>query len=112
MFRRLLEGGGICGAIFRAAGLHALVLLKTFQSYRLLFFHNAFEGSELLSCACRDIGHCDEGCVTFNLWPSYRLVPSLPLHRNAVVTPAFALPSKSIVHGVGPIGLKPKLLAR
>ena len=28
MFRRLLEGGGICGAIFRAAGLYAFNTLK------------------------------------------------------------------------------------
>ena len=63
MFRRLLEGGGICGAIFRSAGVHALVVLKTFQSNHLLLSRNGFEGSQPLTRACQNIGHCDEGCV-------------------------------------------------
>lgn len=55
----LLAGGGVCGAIFRAAGM--------------------FE----LQKACDDIGHCDTG--------------------KAVITDAFALKQKYIIHAVGPV---------
>ena len=55
-----LQGGsGVCGAIFRAAGWHAL------------------------QEACDQIGHCATG--------------------NAVITPAFQIPSKYIIHAVGPV---------
>lgn len=54
----LWEGGGVCGAIFQAAG------------------------SDDLRRACEKIGHCDTG--------------------SAVITPAFALKSKYIIHAVGP----------
>ncbi|MBR5046820.1 MAG: macro domain-containing protein, partial [Eubacterium sp.] len=54
----LLQGGGVCGAIFRAAG------------------------AAELTRACNEIGHCDTG--------------------KAVVTPAFRLPAKYIIHAVGP----------
>lgn len=54
----LWEGGGVCGAIFRAAG------------------------SPALTKACQAIGHCDTG--------------------KAVITPAFRLPAKYIIHAVGP----------
>lgn len=54
----LLEGGGVCGAIFRAAG------------------------SAKLHAACDKIGHCDTG--------------------SAVITPAFNLPNRYIIHAVGP----------
>ena len=56
---RLAPGGGVCGAIFKAAG------------YREL------------QEACEAIGHCDTG--------------------DAVITPAFKLPSNYIIHAVGPI---------
>lgn len=55
----LLAGGGVCGAIFRAAG------------------------EEDLQKACDAIGHCDTG--------------------NAVITDAFALKQKYIIHAVGPV---------
>ncbi len=54
----LREGGGVCGAIFRAAG------------------------TEKLKVACDRIGYCPEG--------------------SAVITPAFQLKSKYVVHAVGP----------
>ena len=54
----LWAGGGVCGAIFRAAGM------------------------EPLQAACDQIGHCDTG--------------------SAVITPAFNLQAKSIIHAVGP----------
>ncbi len=54
----LREGGGVCGAIFRAAG------------------------PAELQAACDKIGYCPEG--------------------SAVVTPAFRLRSKYVVHAVGP----------
>lgn len=54
----LFQGGGVCGAIFRAAG------------------------PAELTRACNEIGHCDTG--------------------KAVVTPAFRLPAKYIIHAVGP----------
>ena len=56
---RLSMGGGVCGAIFSAAGIDAL------------------------SRACDQIGFCKTGC--------------------AVITPAFALPAKHIIHTVGPV---------
>lgn len=55
----LREGGGVCGAIFKAAG------------------------SADLQAACDKIGHCPEG--------------------SAVITPAFLLKSKYVVHAVGPM---------
>ena len=55
---RLLKGGGVCGAIFKAAG------------------------APELQKACDAIGHCDTG--------------------SAVVTPAFKLKAKYIIHTVGP----------
>lgn len=55
----LREGGGVCGAIFKAAG------------------------SANLQAACGKIGYCPEG--------------------SAVITPAFRLKSKYIVHAVGPM---------
>ena len=55
----LWAGGGVCGAIFAAAG-HAE-----------------------LQTACEAIGHCDTG--------------------SAVVTPAFRLKAKVIIHAVGPV---------
>ena len=55
----LREGGGVCGAIFKAAG------------------------SADLQAACDKIGHCPEG--------------------SAVITPAFRLKSKYVVHAVGPM---------
>jgi O-acetyl-ADP-ribose deacetylase (regulator of RNase III) len=54
----LRRGGGVCGAIFAAAGPE-------------------------LDDACAAIGHCASG--------------------DAVVTPGFALPSRWIVHTVGPV---------
>ena len=54
----LWEGGGVCGAIFAAAG------------------------SAELTKACQAIGHCNTG--------------------NAVITPAFGLDAKYIIHAVGP----------
>ena len=56
---QLRMGGGVCGAIFRAAG------------------------ARRLQRACDRIGHCDTG--------------------NAVVTPAFDLPARKVIHTVGPI---------
>ena len=55
----LLAGSGVCGAIFRAAGMIRLQL------------------------ACSRIGHCDTG--------------------SAVITPAFKLNAKYIIHAVGPV---------
>lgn len=55
----LLAGGGVCGAIFAAAG------------------------EEELQKACDAIGHCDTG--------------------SAVITDAFALKQKYIIHAVGPV---------
>lgn len=55
----LREGGGVCGAIFKAAG------------------------SADLQAACDKIGYCPEG--------------------SAVITPAFRLKSKYVVHAVGPM---------
>lgn len=55
----LWEGGGVCGAIFRAAGSHELTL------------------------ACQKIGGCPTG--------------------SAVITPAFNLNAKYIIHAVGPM---------
>lgn len=55
----LLAGGGVCGAIFQAAGM------KELQK------------------ACDAIGHCDTG--------------------NAVITDAFHLKQKYIIHAVGPV---------
>ena len=54
----LQAGGGVCGAIFKAAGYHRL------------------------QAACDQIGHCDVG--------------------SAVITPAFDLKAKYIIHAVGP----------
>ena len=54
----LRAGGGVCGAIFRAAG------------------------RDELQAACDEIGHCETG--------------------SAVITPAFALKSKYVIHAVGP----------
>ena len=54
----LWAGGGVCGAIFAAAGHHQL------------------------QAACNKIGHCDTG--------------------SAVITPAFQLKAKYIIHAVGP----------
>lgn len=54
----LLMGGGVCGAIFNAAG------------------------SAMLQAACDKIGHCNTG--------------------DAVITPAFNLPNKFVIHAVGP----------
>ncbi|MEH7385135.1 macro domain-containing protein [Bacillus sp. JJ1521] len=56
---KLMMGGGVCGAIFRAAG------------------------SEELQAACDEIGSCAVG--------------------NAVITEAFKLPSKYIIHTPGPV---------
>ena len=56
---QLLEGGGVCGAIFRDAG-----------------------SSELRE-ACSEIGGCRTG--------------------NAIITPAFNLSAKYIIHAVGPV---------
>lgn len=56
---RLQMGGGVCGAIFRAAG------------------------AEKLQAACDRIGHCDTG--------------------RAVITPGFHLPSRNVIHTVGPV---------
>lgn len=56
---RLLPGGGVCGAIFRAAGYAEM------------------------DEACRKIGYCPTG--------------------KAVITPAFRLPAKYVIHTVGPI---------
>ena len=53
----LLAGGGVCGAIHRAAGPE-------------------------LEIACKAIGRCDVGA--------------------AVLTPAFKLPAKFVIHAVGP----------
>lgn len=55
----LRQGGGVCGAIFQAAG------------------------ASQLTRACQAIGHCDTG--------------------DAVITPAFQLDAKYIIHAVGPI---------
>jgi len=56
---QLMRGGGVCGAIFAAAG------------------------AEKLQKACDEIGHCEVG--------------------DAVITPAFELPMKYIIHTVGPM---------
>lgn len=56
---RLAGGGGVDGAIHRAAG------------------------ADRLQEACRRIGYCETG--------------------QAVVTPGFALPARSIIHTVGPV---------
>ncbi len=56
---RLLPGGGVCGAIFGAAGY------------------------EELSAECEKIGGCPTG--------------------RAVITGAYALPAKFVIHAVGPI---------
>lgn len=53
----LIAGGGVCGAIHKAAGPE-------------------------LETACRKIGRCEIG--------------------SAVITPAFRLPSKFVIHAVGP----------
>lgn len=53
----LIAGGGVCGAIHKAAGPE-------------------------LEEACRKLGRCDAG--------------------SAVITPAFRLPSKFVIHAVGP----------
>ncbi len=55
---RLLAGGGVCGAIFRAAG------------------------HDELTEACRAVGGCPTG--------------------GAVITPAFRLPARYVIHAVGP----------
>ena len=55
----LKMGGGVCGAIFTAAG------------------------PQLLQAECDEIGHCEPG--------------------HAVITSAYALPSKHIIHTVGPV---------
>lgn len=55
----LQAGGGVCGAIFKAAG------------------------NTEMQKACDVIGHCDPG--------------------NAVITPAFKLNAKYVIHAVGPI---------
>lgn len=55
----LLAGGGVCGAIFSAAGINEL------------------------QTACERIGYCKQG--------------------EAVITDAYKLPSKYIIHTVGPI---------
>lgn len=55
----LWQGGGVCGAIFEAAG------------------------ARQLTKACSAIGHCETG--------------------NAVITPAFNLNAKYIIHAVGPV---------
>ena len=56
---RLQAGGGVCGAIFKSAGIHKL------------------------QEECNKIGHCETG--------------------NAVITSAYNLPSKYIIHAVGPV---------
>lgn len=56
---QLAQGGGVCGAIFNAAG------------------------AAQLTKACNAIGKCKTG--------------------NAVITPGFNLPSKFVIHAVGPI---------
>ena len=56
---KLLRGGGVCGAIFHAAGI------------------------EQLTAACHEIGYCETG--------------------RAVITKGFDLPSRFIIHTVGPI---------
>lgn len=56
---RLEQGGGVCGAIFNAAG------------------------AELLTEACREIGHCNTG--------------------KAVITDGFNLDAKYIIHTPGPV---------
>ena len=63
----LAPGGGICGAIFSAAGPN-------------------------LNNACKKYRHCKTG--------------------NAVITDGFKLPSKYIIHAVGPRGEDPKLLVQ
>lgn len=55
----LWAGGGVCGVIFKAAGLKELTK------------------------ACQQIGHCNTG--------------------SAVITPAFNLSAKYIIHAVGPV---------
>lgn len=55
----LQAGGGVCGAIFKAAGYSQL------------------------QNACDKIGHCDSG--------------------KAVITPAFGMHAKYIIHAVGPV---------
>ena len=54
----LLAGGGVCGAIYRAAGPD-------------------------LEAACRRLGRCEPGC--------------------AVITPAFRLDARFVIHAVGPL---------
>lgn len=68
----LLAGGGVCGAIHRAAGPE-------------------------LEASCKSIGRCNVG--------------------DAVITPAFELPAKFVIHAVGPRWLdgtrdEPELLER
>ena len=55
----LIQGSGVCGAIFSAAGANEL------------------------QAECSRIGHCDVG--------------------KAVITRGFALPSKHVIHTVGPV---------
>lgn len=55
----LMMGGGVCGYIFRGAGVAKM------------------------TAACMKIGHCDTG--------------------SAVITPGFDLPSKNVIHAVGPV---------
>ena len=56
---QLQMGGGVCGAIFKAAG------------------------TKELQAACDAIGSCETG--------------------GAVITPAFHLPAKYLIHAVGPV---------
>lgn len=58
---RLQEGGGVCGALFKAAG------------------------RSQMQAACNKIGACQTG--------------------QAVITPAFNLPAKFVIHAVGPVYL-------
>ena len=57
--RHLRAGGGVCGAIFRAAGYAEM------------------------KAACQRIGYCQTG--------------------EAVITPAFGLPARYVIHTVGPV---------